>query len=74
MTASPRSGQPVAPERVQETPPTGLTDAEVRERVEQGATNATGERTSRTFGEILHATREPIEFGDDDRIDLAFID
>ena len=55
MTAPPRSGQPVAPERVHETPPTGLTGAEVRERVERGETNATGERTSRTFGEILRA-------------------
>ena len=55
MTAPPRSGQPVARERVHETPPTGLTEAEVRERVDRGETNATGERTSRTFGEILRA-------------------
>jgi cation-transporting ATPase E len=40
---------------VHETPPTGLTEAEVRERVDRGETNATGERTSRTFGEILRA-------------------
>jgi cation-transporting ATPase E len=55
VTAPPRSGPPVAPERVHETPPTGLTEAEVRERVERGETNASGERTSRTFGEILRA-------------------
>ena len=55
MTAPPRSGQPVAPERAHETPPNGLTAAEVRERVERGETNASTERTSRTFGEILRA-------------------
>jgi cation-transporting P-type ATPase E len=55
VTAPPRSGQPVAPERTYETPPTGLTEAEVRERVERGETNASGERSSRTFGEILRA-------------------
>ena len=38
-----------------ETPPTGLTAAEVAERVARGATNDTGERTSRTFGEIVQA-------------------
>jgi cation-transporting P-type ATPase E len=55
VTAPPRSGQPAAPERVHETPPTGLTEAEVRERVEREQTNATAERTSRTYGEILRA-------------------
>ena len=55
MTAPSRSGQPEAPERAHETPPTGLTAAEVRERVERGETNASTERTSRTFGEILRA-------------------
>jgi cation-transporting P-type ATPase E len=55
VTAPPRSNQPVAPEPTHETPPTGLTEAEVRERVERGETNATAERTSRTFGEILRA-------------------
>jgi len=55
VTAPPRSGQPVAPEPTQETPPVGLAEAEVRERVERGETNATAERTSRTFGEILRA-------------------
>ena len=34
---------------------TGLTAAEVRERVARGATNDTGERTSRTLGEIVRA-------------------
>ena len=55
MTAPPRSGQPAAPERAYETPPTGLTEAEVRERIERGETNASAERSSRTFGEILRA-------------------
>jgi len=55
VTAPPRTGQPVAPEPAYETPPTGLTGAEVRERVERGQTNATAERTSRTYGEILRA-------------------
>jgi cation-transporting P-type ATPase E len=55
VTAPPSSGQPVAPERAYETPPTGLTEAEVRERVERGETNASAERSSRTFGEILRA-------------------
>ena len=55
MTAPASSGQPVTPERAYETPPTGLTGAEVRERVERGETNASSERTSRTFGEILRA-------------------
>jgi cation-transporting P-type ATPase E len=55
VTAPPRWGQPAAPERVHDTPPTGLTKAEVRERIERGETNATGERTSRTFSEILRA-------------------
>ncbi|MFA5885767.1 MAG: HAD-IC family P-type ATPase, partial [Acidimicrobiia bacterium] len=34
---------------------TGLTDAEVAERVAQGLTNDAGERTSRTYGEIVRA-------------------
>jgi cation-transporting ATPase E len=55
VTAPPRSGQPVAPEREHETPPTGLTEAEVRERVDRGETNASTERSSRSFGEILRA-------------------
>jgi cation-transporting ATPase E len=38
-----------------ETPATGLSAAEVAARVAQGKTNASGERTSRTLGEILRA-------------------
>src|ERR1700736_3779186 len=38
-----------------QTPPTGLTDADVSTRVARGHTNATGERTSRSFAEILRA-------------------
>jgi cation-transporting ATPase E len=37
------------------TPPDGLSDAEVAARVARGQTNETGERTSRTFGEIFRA-------------------
>jgi cation-transporting ATPase E len=40
---------------VHETPLTGLTAAEVQERTTRGQTNASSERTSRTFGEILRA-------------------
>ncbi len=45
----------MAPEPVHETPLTGLTAAEVQERVARGATNTSSERTSRTFGEIVRA-------------------
>jgi cation-transporting ATPase E len=38
-----------------ETPSTGLTDAEVRERDRQGLVNDAGERTSRTYREIVKA-------------------
>ena len=38
-----------------ETPPDGLTAAEVAERVARGQTNDAGERTSRTYGEIVRA-------------------
>jgi cation-transporting ATPase E len=37
------------------TAPTGLTAAEVQERVARGQTNDTGERTSRTLSEIVRA-------------------
>ena len=47
-----RFGTP--PPRV-ETPATGLTDAAVRERVAQGLVNDAGERTSRTYREIVKA-------------------
>jgi P-type E1-E2 ATPase len=39
----------------QATPLTGLTAADVAARVARGQTNATGERTSRSFAEILRA-------------------
>jgi cation-transporting P-type ATPase E len=55
VTAPPRTGQPDAPAAAHDTPPTGLTEADVRERVERGQTNATAERTSRTYSEILRA-------------------
>jgi cation-transporting ATPase E len=38
-----------------ETPPTGLTAAQVQERMARGAVNDSGERTSRTIGEIVRA-------------------
>jgi cation-transporting ATPase E len=38
-----------------ETPDSGLTAAEVRDRVAHGQTNESRERTSRTYGEILRA-------------------
>src|SRR4249920_1278713 len=38
-----------------ETPPSGLTAEQVRERVARGAINDTGDRTSRTLGEIIRA-------------------
>jgi cation-transporting ATPase E len=38
-----------------ETPVTGLTEAEVRERIAQGLVNDAGERTSRTYSEIARA-------------------
>ena len=37
------------------TPPAGLSAADVRERVTDGLTNESGERTSRTFQEIVRA-------------------
>ena len=44
-----------APVSAFETPDTGLTDAEVRDRVARGQTNEAGERTSRTYSEIIRA-------------------
>ena len=58
MTAPLTSGETALPEAqlpTFETPPTGLTAAEVQERVARGAVNDTGERTSRTVGEIVRA-------------------
>ena len=53
MTASapPESGVPAD----HETPPSGLTTAEVEDRVARGLTNRTGQRTSRSYGEIVRA-------------------
>ncbi len=52
--APPIPGGPIEPpERT--TPPTGLTAAEVAERVARGEVNDTGERTSRTLTEIIRA-------------------
>jgi cation-transporting ATPase E len=53
VVATPPDLSPPAPTR--ETPSSGLTQAEVRDRVERGLVNDTGERTSRTFGEIVRA-------------------
>src|SRR3954451_2980879 len=58
VTAPLTSGETALPEAqvpAFETPPTGLTAAEVEERVARGAVNDTGERTSRTLGEIVRA-------------------
>jgi cation-transporting ATPase E len=58
VTAPLTSGETALPESQPpafETPPTGLTAAEVQERVARGAVNDTGERTSRTIGEIVRA-------------------
>jgi cation-transporting ATPase E len=44
-----------APATAHETPATGLTAAEVNERVARGDVNETAERTSRTFAEIVNA-------------------
>jgi cation-transporting P-type ATPase E len=57
MTASAPAGSsaPAPPSPDRETPPTGLTAAEVRDRVARGLTNGGGERTSRTYGEIIRA-------------------
>ena len=45
----------VAPPPVDDPPPSGLTAAEVAERVAAGQTNAVDERTSRTFRDIVSA-------------------
>jgi cation-transporting ATPase E len=51
----PSGGGNAAGEPRQTTPDTGLTSAEVGERVAQGLVNDTSERTSRTYGEIVRA-------------------
>lgn len=53
MAVSPLIGEPSPP--THETPSTGLSAAEVAARVARGQVNETGERTSRTFGEIVKA-------------------
>ncbi|HEV3451659.1 MAG TPA: HAD-IC family P-type ATPase [Acidimicrobiia bacterium] len=57
MTASgpAESGALAPPRSGPDTPPTGLTAAEVRDRVSRGLTNGGGERTSRSYGEIIRA-------------------
>ncbi|MEX2269326.1 MAG: HAD-IC family P-type ATPase [Acidimicrobiia bacterium] len=42
-------------EPAHQTPDTGLTDVEVRDRIDRGLTNETSERTSRTYSEIVRA-------------------
>jgi cation-transporting ATPase E len=53
--ASDETTIPRAPPREHPTPPTGLSAAEGRDRVARGLVNETGERTSRTIGEIIRA-------------------
>src|SRR5260370_26398919 len=54
--AGPAAATPPAPAApVAETPPAGLTGAQVSERRARGLTNAGGERTSRPAAEILRA-------------------
>src|SRR5260370_7595970 len=54
--ADPAAAPPPAPAApVAETPPTGLTSAQVAERRSRGLTNAGGEPTSRSVAEILRA-------------------
>src|SRR5260370_28201718 len=54
--ADPVASMPSAPGApVAETPPAGLTGAQVAERRARGLTNAGGERTSRPVAEILRA-------------------
>jgi len=46
---------PAAAAAIAETPPAGLTSAQVADRRSRGLTNAGGERTSRSVAEILRA-------------------
>jgi len=55
VPVSPLTGASTVPSTAHETPDTGLTAAEVDERVARGDVNETGERTSRTFAEIVKA-------------------
>ncbi len=54
VVVSARGDEP-APTSEFVTPPDGLDDAAVRERVDRGQVNASGERTSRTLPEIIRA-------------------
>jgi cation-transporting ATPase E len=53
VVATPPELSPPAP--AHETASSGLTEGEVRDRIARGLVNDTGERTSRTFGEIVRA-------------------
>ncbi|HAL25279.1 MAG TPA: magnesium-transporting ATPase, partial [Chloroflexi bacterium] len=57
MTASAPidAGAPVPAAPQHETPATGLSAADVKDRVARGLTNGGGERTSRSYGEIVRA-------------------
>src|SRR5216683_2936496 len=55
MADAAASMPPAAAAAIAETPPAGLTSAQVAERRSRGLTNAGGERTSRSVGEILRA-------------------
>jgi cation-transporting ATPase E len=54
-TAPGETALPHVPPPEFDTPPSGLTGEQVRERIARGAVNTTGERTSRTLGEIIRA-------------------
>jgi cation-transporting ATPase E len=54
-TGSSAAGTDEVAEPLHETAPTGLTAAEVQDRVARDLTNDTGARTSRTLGEIVRA-------------------
>src|SRR5215469_12235433 len=55
MADAAASSLPASAAPVAETPPTGLTSAEVAEQRSRGLTNAGGEHTSRSVAEILRA-------------------
>jgi cation-transporting ATPase E len=55
MADAAASAPPVPAAPVAETPPAGLTSAQVAERVSRGLTNARGEHTSRSVAHILRA-------------------
>jgi cation-transporting P-type ATPase E len=57
VAVTPPSAAETPPDQAErpETPDTGLTAAEVADRVARGLTNVSGERTSRTFREIVRA-------------------